>query len=239
MSPTFSGGRRFPIGPHLGEATPYCPSTGSGRTGWIAGEQLTKICLRGIPFEWCGSRRMSSTGSCAGVTCGRWTSLVAPEGIRLRVAVRLPHSGRAAQVVVSRRTRRQPAGGEIGEVPFTASEDSSGAWSSLGGGDDAAPRRERTGGLNWWAWCRTVRAEDTAVARLRAQNRSAARALVEKLAGVGRHHFFLRGSTGWTRDRGCSDHRGLSSFVFTSCAPRRGACGTAHVGTPRRGSSHT
>ena len=95
----------------------------------------------------------------------------------------------------------------------------------------------RACGLNRRARYRTVRAEDATVARLRTQHRSARGALVEEFAGVGRHRLSLRRPADRTRDRGFRDHAGPSLF-FASCAPRRGACGPAQVGTPRRGRSH-
>ena len=45
--------------------------------------------------------------------------------------------------------------------------------------------------LHWRTFHRTVRTKDAAVAGLRAQQRLAASAFVEELAGVGRHRFPL------------------------------------------------
>src|SRR5258708_39084548 len=72
--------------------------------------------------------------------------------------------------------------------------------------------------LHRWTFCRTVRAKDAAVARLRAQQRLTVRAFVEKLACVGRHCFALRE----TANR-AHQHRLKKNFAHTrfSCGQRK------------------
>jgi hypothetical protein len=65
---------------------------------------------------------------------------------------------------------------------------------------------------------RTVRTKDAAVARLRAQQRFAVRALVEKLACVGRHRFSLSEAA-----NGAYEHGFKKNFVHSrfSCGQRK------------------
>ena len=145
----------------------------------------------------------------------------------------------------------RPPGGSVAPSPYI---DQDLRRSATVSSESQSPRREpglrliasrsserftslRACGLNRRAQDRTVRTEDATVAWLRTKHRPALDALVEELAGVHGHRFCLRCSAGRTGDRGFRDHGGPSPF-FASGAPRRGACGTAHVGTPKRGRSH-
>ena len=60
--------------------------------------------------------------------------------------------------------------------------------------------------LHRWTFYRTIRAKNAAVARLRAQNRLAVRAFVEKLACVGRHRFAFSEAANGTHQHGFEEN---------------------------------
>jgi hypothetical protein len=74
--------------------------------------------------------------------------------------------------------------------PSTAGDTSCRLPPADAGRADSAGAAARAG-LHRWARCGAVRAEDAAVAFLRAQHCMAVRALIEPQAGVGRHQFDL------------------------------------------------
>ena len=80
--------------------------------------------------------------------------------------------------------------------------------------------------MGWRARNRSVRAEDAALPRFGAQQRSTAAAFVEKPAGVGRHGLEFRGATPRTRNQRLADHQllsaeGAKNLAGSTTIPRR------------------